>query len=169
MGYKNIDGTRIEHARQAGATEVKVRGFSAYRLPIDIRRRRVAMVVKAIGSLEGGAKQTLHLTDTSPAVLVLAVCRHGNQPFQRVFGSGDPTAFRDDVLAEALRVFGQDLQSAVYVGWATGFLDAERKKLLDFVEQRGDMMPRIHMGHPREMAEEFAQTLENPGNESWFD
>jgi CRISPR-associated protein Cst2 len=169
VGFKNLDATRIERARQAGATEVTVRGVPTLRLPGDVRRRRVGMLVRALGNLEGGAKQTLHLTDTAPAALVLAVCRHGNQPFQRLFAPGDPTAFRDDVLAEALRVFGRDLQSDVYIGWATGFLDTERKRLLDFVEQRGAQTPRIRVGHPREMAEEFARAVEEPGHEAWFD
>jgi CRISPR-associated protein Cst2 len=169
VGFKNLDDTRIERAKQAGATEATVRGFSAYRLPVEIRRQRVAMLVRALASLEGGAKQTLHLTDTAPAALVLAVCRHGNQPFQRLFGPGDPTAFRDDVLTEALRVFGSDLQSDIYIGWATGFLDAERKRLLEFVEARGDQAPRIRVGHPREMADEFAKAVEDSGHQSWFD
>lgn len=169
VGYKNLDGTRIERAKRAGATEVNVRGFSAYRLPINIRQRRVAMLVRALGNLEGGAKQTLHLTDTSPAALVLAICRHGNQPFQRLFGPGDPTAFREDVLAEALRVFGEDIQSEIYIGWATGFLDAERNRLLGFLEQRGNQPLKIQVGHPREMAEELAKAVESPGHQSWFD
>lgn len=168
VGFKNLDSIRIGRAKQAGATEIKVRGFTAYRLPIDVRRQRVSMLIRTIANLEGGAKQTLHLTDTSPAALVFAVCRHGNQPFQRLFGPGDPTAFREDVLAETLRVFREDLQSDIYIGWATGFLDEERKKLLDFIERWGDQAPRIRVGHPREMAEEFARAVEDPGHESWF-
>ena len=169
VGFKNLDGTRVESAKRAGAAEVRVRGFSAYRLPIAIRQQRVAMVVRALGRLEGGAKQALHLTDTSPAALVLAVCRHGNQPFQRLFGPGDPTAFREDVLVEALRVFGQDLQSDIYIGWTTGFLDSERRKLLDLLEQRGEQAPRIHVGHPLEVADGFAKAIESPEHQPWFD
>lgn len=169
VGFKNLDAARKDAAVQNGATAVQVRGLPALRLPVEERQRRVAGVIRALGSLDGGAKQGLHLTDTAPAVLVLAVCRHGNQPFQRLLGPGDPTALRDDVLAEALRVFRGDLQSDVYIGWATGFLDGERKKLLDFVEQRGSEAPRIRVAHPREVAEEFAQTLEDREHRSWFD
>lgn len=169
VGFRDLDVARKEAAVRNGATAVQVRGLAALRLLVEGRQRRVALLIRALGILDGGAKQALHLTDTAPAVLVLAVCRHGNQPFQRVLGPGDPTAFRDDVLTEALRVFREDFQSDVYIGWATGFLDAERKKLLDFAEQRGGQVPPIRVGHPRGVAEEFAQALEDPAHRSWFD
>jgi CRISPR-associated protein Cst2 len=121
--------------------------------------------------LEGGAKHTLHLTDTAPAVLVLAICKSGNQPFLRLFQEGDEvTVFRDYVFEEALNVFKEDLQSDVYVGWATGFLDAERKKFDDMVSTPARLHGRhVHVGHPREMAEAFAKALEADASASWFD
>jgi CRISPR-associated protein Cst2 len=182
VGYKNLDSNRIESARKVGAIETAVRGFHAYRLPIATRRSRVAMLVRQIGRLEGGAKQTLHLTDTAPSALVLAVLKHGNQPFLRLFGEGDQgtTVFRDDVLEEALRVFKDDLASDVYIGWAKGFLDAERTKLGSFLPLENAETKKlepparahgrtIHVGHPREMAEAFAKVLESDASASWFD
>ena len=86
----------------------------------------------------------------------------------RLFTEGDrgSTVVRVDVLKEALRVFRQEFLSDVYLGWATGFLDDERKKVeaLSEDERQGCT---IHMGHPREMADAFAAELtKNPG---WFD
>lgn len=172
VGYKNLDSHRIESAKSAGATEMAVRGFHAYRLPLATRRSRVAMLVRQIGRLEGGAKQTLHLTDTAPSSLVLAVLKHGNQPFLRLFGEGDngQTVFRDDVLEEALRVFQGDLISDVYVGWAKGFLDGERRKLEALVSDSKRTSGRsVHIGHPREIAEAFAKALESDDSAGWFD
>jgi CRISPR-associated protein Cst2 len=172
VGFKNLDKHRIETAKKAGATEVTVRGLTAYRLPLATRRARVAQLVRAIGRLEGGAKQTLHLTDTSPAALVFAVLRNGNQPFLRVFGEGDggTTVFRADVFEEALRVFSGDLLSDVYIGWAKGFLDGERQKLdallADPARTHGKT---IHTGHPREMADQLAAALEGPESAAWFE
>ena len=100
VGYKNLDSIRIESAKKAGAEQVKVYGFDAWRLPLDIRRQRVGMLLRELGRLEGGAKQALHLTDTAPCAIVFAVCRNGNQPFQRLFGPSEGeehTVFRDDV------------------------------------------------------------------------
>ncbi len=194
VGFKNLDSNRTESARKAGASETNVRGFPAWRLPLDERRRRVAQLVRALGRLEGGAKQTLHLTDTAPAVLVLAVCGNGNHPFQRLLTAdalGEKTVFRPDVLAEALRVFRGDLQSDVYVGWAKGFLDAERQKVERALGEppsgqagafEGETALRaaiadwkaatgrsIVLGHPREIAEALAQVLVEDGSRSWFD
>lgn len=172
VGYKNLDRHRIESAKKAGAKEVTVRGLSAYRLPLETRRARVAQLVRAIGRLEGGAKQTLHLTDTSPSALVLGVLRSGNQPFLRLFVEGDSgtTVFRADVLEEALSVFKDDLVSDVYVGWAKGFLDGERAKLDSLIADPARTHGRkIHVGHPREMAEAFARAIEGPGSAAWFE
>lgn len=172
VGFKNVDKARIESAKKAGATEVTVRGFPAWRLPLATRQARTAMLVRAIGKLEGGAKQTLHLTDTSPAVLVFAVLKHGNQPFLRLFMEGDDgtTVLREDVLKEALQVFGKDILSDVYIGWAKGFLDRERARLDALVAApEGTHGKKIHVGHPREIAEAFAQAIEGSAGAAWFE
>jgi CRISPR-associated protein Cst2 len=172
VGFKNLDKNRIESAKKAGAKEVTVRGLPALRLPIATRKARVGLLMRAIGRLEGGAKQTLHLTDTSPAVLVLAVLKSGNQPFLRLFGEGDSgaTVFRADVLEEALRVFKDDLASDIYIGWAKGFLDGERAKLDALVGDSSRTHGRtIHVGHPREIADAFAGAIEDAKNAAWFD
>ncbi len=172
VGFKNLDKHRIESAKKAGAAEVTVRGLSAYRLPIALRKSRVAMLVRAIGKLEGGAKQTLHLTDTSPSVLVLGVLKSGSQPFLRLFSEGDNgmTVFRADVLEEALKVFKDDLLSDLYVGWAKGFLDGERAKLDTFLADPTKTQGcQIHVGHPREVAEAFAKAVEGDASTAWFE
>jgi CRISPR-associated protein Cst2 len=172
VGYKNLDGNRIENAQKAGATKESVRGFDAWRLPPATRQARVAQLISALGRVEGGAKQTLHLTDTAPAVLALAVCRSGNQPFQRLFTPDElleHTRFREDVLSEALKVFKDDLQSDLYIGWAKGFLDGERARLeatLAHGKHKESNHP-VHIGHPREIAASFAEALNQ--NPSWFD
>lgn len=173
VGYKNLDKNRIESAKAAEAKKVTVRGFDAWRLPLAIRRARVAQLISALGRMEGGAKQTLHLTDTAPSVLVLAICRSGNQPFQRLFASDDlgHTVFRVDVLNEALDVFNDDLQSDLYIGWARGFLDSERSKLDDALDSGKHSSGRaVHIGHPREIAERFAQVIAtDEKSSSWFE
>jgi CRISPR-associated protein Cst2 len=172
VGYKNLDGKRIESARAAGATSATVKGFEALRLPLEERARRVAMLVEELGRIEGGAKQTLHLTDTAPSVLVLAVSKGGSQPFLRLLAEGDlkTTVFRQDVLEEALAVFRDELQSDVYIGWAKGFLDAERLKLEAYLRERGaEASPKIIVCHPREAANAFAGLLAQPAAGAWFD
>lgn len=172
VGFKNLDKNRIESAKKAGAKEATVRNLSALRLPLAMRTARVGLLLRAIGRLEGGAKQTLHLTDTAPAALVFAVLRNGNQPFLRLFGEGDggTTVFRADVLEEALRAYKDDLASDIYIGWAKGFLDGERAKLEAFIADPARAHGKtIHLGHPREIAEAFAKAVESPANAAWFE
>ncbi len=136
-------------------------------------RLRTGPGPKTLGRMEGGAKQTLHLTDTSPAVLVFAVCKSGNLPFMRLFGSDDleHTVVRVDVLDEALEVFKNDLQSDLYVGWAKGFLDSERAKFVAAIGEDGKHKSgrAVHVGHPREIAEKFSETIKDENNANWFD
>lgn len=175
VGYKNLDNRRIEIARSNGATEANVRNFKAWRLPIGERQRRTSMLIKMLGRLDGGAKQTLHLTDTAPSVLVFAVCKSGNQPFQRLLAGGDlgNTELRLDVLEEAIRVFGNDLISDICIGWARGFADAERKKLEGALTKEDNHFKFngkiVHLAHPREIADMFANALLDESNAHWFD
>lgn len=173
-GYANFDKNRVREAETKGAVSTTVRGMTAWRLPVEERARRVSTLIKGLSRLQGGAKQTLHLTDTSPAVLVMAALKDGNQPFQRLFlpdDNGDGmTQFQPRVLEEALRVFGhRSMLSDVYIGWAVGFLPGERPKLDAFLANEKNLYGRkVHVGHPVEMAEAFAQQIELPENASWF-
>lgn len=171
-GYKNVDPARIALAQKAGAVQVELNKMVAWRMPLDVRKRRTGMLLRAIGRLEGGAKRTLHLTDTSPAVLVFAVCKYGNPPFTRLFqGTEDhTTVFRDDVFEEVLRIHGPDMVSDVYIGWARGFLDDERRKLDVLLKTKEALHGKnVHVGHPREIADQFVTVLESRQGDSWFE
>ena len=91
VSVTRISTTTVSKAqRRPAPRETTVRGIpQCVSAAPAMRRSRVAMLVRQIGRLEGGAKQTLHLTDTAPSSLVLAVLKHGNQPFLRLFSEGD--------------------------------------------------------------------------------
>ena len=173
VGYKNLDPTRQEIAKKAGATEARCVVSMLFGFPSP-PGSSVCSTVAALGRLEGGAKQTLHLTDTAPSILILAVCKSGNQPFMRVVGPDEVeenTVFRADVLEEALTVYKDDILSDIYVGWAKGFLDPERKKLEAEIKdgKYGDTGRTVHLKHPREIADDIAKALQNSANATWFD
>ena len=72
---------------------------------------------------------------------------------------------------EALRVHKEDLLSDIYIGWSTGFLDFERKKLEELLLPKSvaDLHGKtIHLGHPREISEQFAKLIEANADPSWF-
>ena len=178
-GYRNLDEIRVGKMKNIkGAEQRNVRNVPAWRLPIADRVKRVTLVVEALGRVDGGAKQTLHLTDTAPSVLALCICKGGNQPFQRLF-TADPslerTVLRLDVLDEVLRTLGDDIQSDVYLGWSTGFLDEERARLENALKGEGEKpvaenwRGRIKVFHPREAASALAAELQKAERTSWFD
>lgn len=68
VGFKNLDSYRREAARQARLEELTVRGKRAFRLPLRERQKRVVTLLRALASLDGGAKLALHYTDVTPSV-----------------------------------------------------------------------------------------------------
>jgi len=170
VGFRNLDTYRRDEAEEAGCEVVMVRGQEARRMPMTDRMERVATLVRAFGALNGGAKQTLHYTDVTPAVIAMASISHGNNPFYRMFGvsSSNQTMFHTDAFRESLEAHADSFQSDIYIGWATGFLDEERQKLEHLLE--ADELPvGLHLGHPRDTIRQFADALEDERNAGWYE
>lgn len=163
-GFRNLDDERQKIAQTQGLAAVE--GEAAYRLPEEVRLQRITTLFEGLARLEGGAKQTIHYTDVAPPLVILAVTRGGNHIFGHVIGTtpkGQPT-LNQDALAEALRVFEDDILSPVYVGWVKGYLDDERAGFADFAATIDK--PTIKISHPREAYQALIAALkENP---SWL-
>ncbi len=172
VGYRNLDENRRKAAVESKLAQVDVHGQLAYRLPLAERAKRVATVLRGLGELHGGAMQTLHYTDVAPCVFIGAVLRGGNNPFYRVVcaGQGHEAAIHEDAWAEVLRVHKDDILSPIYVGWAAGYADAQRAKMIELAtklqEQSGKAF--VH-GHPREVLQVLARSLEQPEAQNWFE
>lgn len=162
-GFRNLDAVRAQEAKEAGLEHLEKE--KAYRLPLEERINRIAALFEGMARLEGGAKQTLHYTDVSPDVVVMAVTRGGNHIFGHVFGAngrGIPE-LKVDALQEALTVFSSEILSSIYVGWVKGYLDDERSKL----EALAD--PRIRVSHPREAFSALVRDLRSSDAKAWLD
>jgi len=170
VGYRNLDEVRVKLAVEQKLLEVSVHGQPAFRLPNPERTRRVATLVKAFGELEGGAKLTLHYTDVTPGLLICAVLKAGNNPFARIVrpnAQSDPEVIID-TLKEVLHVYKDQILSEVFVGWAKGYLDDQRKKVEEL--SKDDLSGvELRWGHPREMMAQLAAELSKEGNDSWYD
>jgi CRISPR-associated protein Cst2 len=170
VGYRNLDEHRVELATQRKLKPVNVHGQPAFRLPRPERAKRVAALVRAFGELEGGAKLTLHYTDVTPGLILVAVIRGGNHPFVRVVradGQGQPEIILD-ALKEVLRVYKDQILSDVFVGWAKGYLDSQRQ-IVEALSDGDRKGIRFRWGHPREMMAELAKELESEKNRGWYD
>ena len=166
-GYRNLDEERIRLAKERGLDELK--NAKSYRLPLDVRLKRISALVDGIAQLEGGAKMAVHYTDVSPVVTMLAVTKGGNHVFGHVFGAttrGKPT-IQLDALQEVLSVFEREIMSRIYVGWVTGYCDEERGKLAAFSEEPA-RQGKIAISHPRQAFQQLIAELSDAGNHAWM-
>ncbi len=148
-GYLNLDASLIEEAQQRGLEYVEA--LDSYRLPLGDRMVRVQTLLHALARLEGGARQTLHYTDVSPAFVIAAVTRGGNHPFYRVVThQRGQVVLNREALSEAFGVLKDDLLSGVYVGLASGFMDSAYEVLAEF---------GLPVMHPREALDGLAEEL----------
>lgn len=158
-GYQNLSA----EADVSGLRKIEYERFresyDAYRLPDEERIRRVQVLLRAMGRIEGGAKQTLHYTDVTPAFVIAAVTRGGNNIFGNLIATNDRNEpiIHEGVLDQLSRTLADDLLSPVYVGRAAGFLDPEQGKL----DQYG-----LTTMHPREALDALANDLSQ--NPSWM-
>jgi CRISPR-associated protein Cst2 len=162
-GFRHLDDERVNIAKAQGLEHDEA--AKTFRLPREQRLARVTALFDGMAQLQGGAKQTLHYTDVAPAATIVAVTKGGNHIFGHVIGattSGQPM-LKVEALQEALRVFERELLSQVYIGWTTGYADAERLKAAQLAESDR----RLVLAHPRECLSRLVADLRaNPG---WLD
>lgn len=170
-GYLNLDEPRCEEARERGLEELA--DEQAYRLPLADRVTRVAALLEGLAHLSGGAKQTIHYTDVSPDLVLLAVTRGGNNLFGHVVGTDNlhRPLFKVAALREALTVFADDLLSPVYVGWTRGYLDEQRAAFEQALAAGGelaDWAERVRIAHPRAAFQALAADLRGEAGAAWM-
>lgn len=156
-------------AKAAGADEVQLRDTACLRLGIAERRRRTAVLLRTLAALRGGAKQSLHYGDRTPAMLLLAPMKGGINPFTRILAAQDGrTVFRADVLRDELHAWEDELEAPVILGWAPGFLADQRAKAInDLADLVAD--GKVTIGHPRTMLRALADRIEQGGHDDWFE
>lgn len=149
-GYQNLgEETKVEAKRRNLAYD---ESSHAYRLDIAERTQRVQALLRALGRIEGGAKQTLHYTDVNPAFVIAAVTRGGNNLFGRAVSvrSDSQPHVHKSAVEQALKVFGTDLVSPLFVGRAEGFMDESAPVLREL---------GLEATHPRETFDALAAAV----------
>ncbi len=171
-GFRNLDEVRIEMAKETQLEPLEDQ--KSYRLPFEDRLQRITTLFEGMAHLEGGAKQTLHYTDVSPALVIMAVTKGGNHIFGHVIGAGkrELPELKIDAFRETLTVFADDILSDVYMGWVKGYLDDERARFeaaLGNEEELGPFAGKVRVSHPREAFQAFVADLRKPENAGWLD
>lgn len=156
-------------ALAAGAREVIFRNVKSLQLPLAERRRRVAVLLQTLAEVRGGAKRALNYGDRSPAFVLLAPLKGGNNPFTRVLGVKDHRAYFDaDTFCEELDAWASELDGPVLIGWAPGFLGDQREQVRrSLAAQVSD--GRVTISHPRTMLRELADGIEAGRHDDWFE
>lgn len=160
-GFQNLDKVRRELAEQQGLTHNEKEKY--YQFNRAERLKRVKSLLLGLGRLQGGAKQAIHYTDVSPAVVVLAVTSGGNHPFNYLFKEkqGAPE-FQKNVFEKALEDSQHQLLSPVFVGWKPGYLTEQTEQIAS-VQVEG---VKIEYSTPRVAFEQLAAWLESH-QDSW--
>lgn len=168
-GYKNLDEPLKKKAQAQGLTELPT---GEYRLPTNERLQRVRALLDGLSHIEGGAKLTLHYTDISPVVVIMAVTRGGNHIFGHVVSNeqGGLPSINIAALDEALRVGADDILSDVYIGWVRGYRDSAREQLEATLGEQGALVAyrdKVKISHPREAFTALSAALAD--NPEWLD
>ena len=171
-GYRNLDDVRIGLAQSQDLAHLE--DEKSYRLPCEARVQRISALLDGLAHLEGGAKQSLHYTDVSPALTILTVTKGGNHIFGHIIGPNqrDEPELKIDALVEALSVFETDILSDIYVGWTKGYLDDERDKFEEALSDPSglaDCQANIRVSHPRDAFKAFVEDLQKSENANWLD
>ena len=166
-GYKNLDAIRIRQAEEKGLHQDEA--SKAYRLDDTERIRRITMLLRSMPVITGGAKMALHYSDVSPVVVVVAVTKGGNNPYQyAVSGDREGKARIDlDVLQEIAEVWGDTLLSPLYIGWVRGYASENRQQFENNVASLSEHYPHgVVLDHPKCIFEQLADSLNE--NLNWL-
>ncbi|MBW2030608.1 MAG: type I-B CRISPR-associated protein Cas7/Cst2/DevR [Deltaproteobacteria bacterium] len=170
-GYLNLDEEREKEAKEKELEHLVEE--KAFRVPLSERISRITALFEGLAHLDGGAKQTIHYTDVSPRLVIMAVTKGGNHVFGHVVDADvrHRPVMKIEALRESLDVFADDILSQVYVGWTKGYLDGERARFTEALSEGGilaDFKERIKVSHPRQAFQAIAATFQNEQNSGWF-
>lgn len=153
-GYQNLSKDAVTEDGELYALDEQT-----FRLPDMERIQRIQILIRGIGRLEGGAKQTLHYTDVSPAFIIAAVTTGGNHIFGRIIQAQKSSpAIHPQALHQALTTLNGDILSPIYVGRAEGFMDQAAEIFAHY---------NIPVFHPRQALDTLADDLAK--NPAWLE
>ena len=158
-GYQNMSPKLIEKAKEMGLEHNEEEKY--WRLPIDIRRKRIKETILALPYLYGGAKLTEHLTDVSPKFLILAVIEGGNHIFMNV---ADENEINFDALSNVIDDYKDIILSDIYIGRRKGFVDKMEENITAFAQKEWKVDRRkiqVKYNSLNNTVMEFAKILDN--------
>lgn len=155
-GYRNMYSELETIAEKNGAEKIEDKWI----MPTEIREKRAKDVLKALPYLAGGAKQTSHLTDVSPKLLILAGIDGGNHLFMNLVREENGEALVDvAALEEVISDYSDILLTDIYIGRRKGFMEDLDPVFKDLTEKYSGNDRKVIYGSINEIVDSFIQTI----------
>jgi len=152
-GYRNMYPKLVEIAEKENLEHIE----TDWILNKDERVKRASEIIKAIPYLAGGAKNTSHLTDVSPNLVILSSISTGNNIFMNLVREEENQLIFDiDALDEVLSDYEDKLISKIYIGFRKGFLP----EIYDQLEEYANQHENIVFGSIKDITDEFAGQID---------
>lgn len=155
-GFKNITEKYVNEHKDNENITVAEAGIKLNR---DEKLKRISDIITVMPYLNGGAKNTSHLTDVSPKVLVLAAINGGNHIFMDIAenNKGEAT-INVKALKEVLEDYDESILSDIYIGIREGFNDSLKDELEKLAgDYKGNHLIKVMT--PNSAVIEFARVL----------
>jgi CRISPR-associated protein Cst2 len=155
-GYKNMYAELEAIAEKNGAEKVE----DKWVMPAEVREKRAKDVLKVLPYLTGGAKQTSHLTDVSPKLLILAGIDGGNHLFMNLVREENGEALVDmAALEEVMSDYSDILLTDIYIGRRKGFMEELDPAFKALVEKYADNDRKVVYGSINETVDSFVENI----------
>ena len=151
-GYRNMYPNLVKLAEEKGL----VHKDDCWLLDDETRIKRATDIISALPYLSGGAKNTSHLTDVTPKILVLAAIDGGNHIFMNIIREeNDETVFDIDALNEVISEYKDILRTDIYIGLRKGFLNETQDCIIEYAKNNDN----VHVGTIKEMIDKFSEEI----------
>jgi CRISPR-associated protein Cst2 len=155
-GYRNMYSELEVVAEKNGAEKVE----NKWIMPAETRVKRAKDVLKALPYLSGGAKQTSHLTDVSPKIIMLVGIDGGNNLFMNLVREENGEALVDiQALEDVITDYSDILLTDIYIGRRKGFLEELDPAFKALTEKYAGSTRKIIYGSINEMVNSFVETI----------
>lgn len=151
-GYRNMYPKLIELAEKENLTH----NGEYWILDDELRIKRAQDIINALPYLSGGAKNTSHLTDVTPKILVIAAIDGGNHIFMNIVREEDgETIFDIDALDEIINEYSDILKTDVYIGLRSGFLKETQDTINDYAKDKDNVI----VGTIKDVTDRFSKEI----------
>lgn len=151
-GYRNMYPSLVELAEEKGLNH----DGDYWMLDNETRIKRAQDIINALPYLSGGAKNTSHLTDVTPKILVLAAIDGGNHIFMNIVREENgETVFDIAALDEVINEYSDILKTDVFIGLRSGFLKDTQDKIIQYAKDKNN----VQVGTIKEMTDKFSKEI----------